>query len=172
MMASIPAYNAYAQSELMPQMDQQALAEIKALEAAQDYENPRFMELLVAHHYVHHVLRMPAEDWPEPVNRAFKHLNPKIYIPMQGPSELGAAGKLLHWDRFADLQSIEVPTLTIGARYDTMDPAHVRRMAESMPRGRYLDCPNGSHLALYDDQAIYFEGLIRFINETAAGAGG
>ena len=30
------------------------------------------MELLVEHHYVHHVLRMPAEDWPEPVNRALR----------------------------------------------------------------------------------------------------
>ena len=37
-------------------------------------------------------VRMPAEEWPDPVNRAFKHLNPKIYVPMQGPSELGASG--------------------------------------------------------------------------------
>ena len=34
MMSSVPAYNAYAEQVLMPAMDQPALAEIKALEAA------------------------------------------------------------------------------------------------------------------------------------------
>lgn len=95
--------------------------------------------------------------------------NPKVYVPVQGPSELGASGKLLHWDRTADLGRIEVPTLVVGARYDTMDPAHMEWMAGQFPRGRYLYCPNGSHMALYDDQAVYFEGLTRFIAEVAAG---
>src|SRR5580692_7689542 len=59
MVASFPAYNEYAQKVLMPAMDQQALAEIKRLEAAEEYQNPRYMELLLEHHYVEHVLRMP-----------------------------------------------------------------------------------------------------------------
>ena len=45
MMASGPAYNEYANKVLMPAMDQKALAEIKALEAKKDYENPRYMAL-------------------------------------------------------------------------------------------------------------------------------
>src|SRR4029079_13176154 len=89
MMSSIPAYNEYAQKTLMPAMDQAALAEIKAIEAAGKYEDPHYMELLIPHHYTQHILRLPYEQWPDPVIRAFKHLNPKIYIPMQGPSELG-----------------------------------------------------------------------------------
>jgi len=52
------------------------------------------MELLMPHHYEQHLLRMPAAEWPDPVNRAFKHLNRAIYVPMQGPSELGASGAL------------------------------------------------------------------------------
>ncbi|HLZ30359.1 MAG TPA: proline iminopeptidase-family hydrolase [Chloroflexota bacterium] len=169
MMASIPAYNQYAQNVLMPGMDQAALAEIKRLETDGEFENPRYMELLIPQHYVHHVLRMPYEQWPDPVNRAFKHLNPAIYVPMQGPSELGASGKLLHWDRTNDLARITVPTLVIGARHDTMDPDHLAWMAEALPHGRYLFCPDGSHLALYDDQPVYFEGLIQFIRDVAAG---
>ena len=85
MMASIPAYNEYARNVLMPAMDPQALAEIQALEDAEDYDNPRYMELLVEHHYVDHILRLPADEWPDPVNRSFARLNPDIYIPMQGP---------------------------------------------------------------------------------------
>jgi proline iminopeptidase len=118
---------------------------------------------------VHHVLRMPPADWPDPVQRGFAHINPAIYVSMQGPSELGmrAGAKLQHWDRFADLASIEVPTLVIGARHDTMDPAHMEQMAAALPQGRYLYCPDGSHLAMYDDQQVYFAGLVEFLHGVA-----
>jgi proline iminopeptidase len=169
MMASIPQYNVYAHSVLMPRMDPAALAEIQQYEAARDYEHPRYMELLLAHHYVHHVLRMPIELWPDPVNRGFKHINPSIYVPMQGPSELGASGKLLGWDRTADLAKIAVPSLVIGAQHDTMDPQHMAWMATALPHARYLYCPSGSHLALYDDQEVYFDGLTTFIEDVDAG---
>jgi proline iminopeptidase len=171
MVSSIPYYNEYAEKVLMPAMDQKILAEIKKLEASGKYEDPRYMELLVPSHYQQHILRMPPDQWPDPVNRAFKHLNPKVYIPMQGPSELGASGKLAKWDRSGDLKQIGVPTLTIGARYDTMDPKHMEWMASQMPKGRFLYCPNGSHLANYDDQQTYMAGLIKFIQEVDAGAG-
>jgi len=169
MMASGPLYNQYAKGVLMPSMDQIALAEIQAYEAAQDYENPRYMELLMEHHYIYHILRMPSEEWPEPVTRSFKRINTSIYIPMQGPSELGASGVLADWDRTADLGKIAVPCLVIGAQYDTMDPKHMKWMANAVQLGQYLHCPNGSHLALYDDQEIYFRGLIQFIQEVDTG---
>jgi proline iminopeptidase len=144
MMSSIPDYNRYAREVLMPGLDPAALAQIQAFESTGQTEDPRYMELLMAHHYIHHVL-------------------PKVYVPMQGPSELGASGKLLNWDRAADLAQIEVPALVIGARHDTMDPAHMKGMASRLLRGRYLECPKGSHMALYDDQEVYFAGLIEFL---------
>jgi proline iminopeptidase len=165
MMSSVPAYNAYAKQVLMPEMDQMALAEIKSMEASGDTENPRYTELLEPH-YVNHVLRMPASDWPDPVQRGFAHINPAIYVSMQGPSELGISpdAKLADWDRTDALELIKAPTLVIGARYDTMDPAYMEMMAGHLPAGRYLHCPKGSHLAMYDDQAAYFAGLIEFLH--------
>jgi proline iminopeptidase len=170
MMSSVPAYNAYAEQVLMPEMDQDALAEIKALEARGEIDNPRYMELLNEQHYIHHVLRMPLADYPDPVTRGFEHINPAIYVSMQGPSELGisADAKLAHWERTEELASIEVPTLVIGAAHDTMDPAHMEMMAGRLPAGRYLDCPKGSHLAMYDDQETYFTGLIEFLHDLPA----
>ncbi len=88
---------------------------------------------------------------------------------MQGPSELGASGKLVDWDRTADLDKISIPTLVIGAEYDTMDPGHMEWMAGAVQNGRYLYCPNGSHMAAYDDQEIYFEGLIKFVRDVDSG---
>jgi proline iminopeptidase len=165
MMSSVPDYNAYAERVLMPRMDQAALAQIKSLEAGGQTDDPRYMQLLTEQHYVQHVLRWPAADWPDPVQRAFAHINPAIYVPMQGPSELGIStdAALARWDRSEELSSIKVPALVIGARYDTMDPAHMQMMAGRLPRGRYLYCPDGSHLAMYDDQQTYFAGLVDFL---------
>ena len=163
MMSSAPAYNAYAHDVLMPTMDQDVLAEILNFEAEGRTDDPRYEQLLVEHHYVFHVCRLPLAEWPEPVTRTFAHLNPAVYVPMQGPSELGLSGSLLEWDRSADLANIDVPTLVIGATHDTMDPAHMRWMADQLPKGRYLHCPDGSHLSQFDDPQHYFPGLIDFL---------
>lgn len=167
MMASIPAYAKYANNELAPQLDPEVLKEIKAFEAAKDYANPRYLELIETHYYPEHVLRMPLEKWPEPVVRSFKTLNPEVYVLMQGPSEFGVAGdaRLKNWDRSKDLKKITVPTLTVGAEYDTMDPKYMEWMATQFKHGSYLYCPNGSHFDMYDDQEIYFNGLIGFVKQ-------
>jgi proline iminopeptidase len=89
---------------------------------------------------------------------------------MQGPSEFGVAGRLKNWDRKADLHTIKVPTLTIGAKHDTMDPEHMKWMAKEVQQGRFLFCPNGSHLSQFDDQKTYLEGLIKFIKDVDQGA--
>ena len=169
MMASVPAYNAYAENVLMPKMDQAALAEIKSLEAAGKFDDPRYEELLMQNFYVYHVLRMPPDQWPDPLMRALNKINKKIYVPMQGPSELGTSGKLVRWDRTADLPSIAVPTLAVGARYDTMEPAQMEKIATGVRKGRYLFCPNGSHFDMYDDQSTYMAGVMQFIADVDSG---
>jgi proline iminopeptidase len=163
MMSSAPLYNAYAHDVLMPMMDQDALAEIQRFEAEGKTEDPGYMQLLIEHHYRLHVCRMQPEEWPEPLTRSLSHINPAVYVPMQGPSELGVSGKLQSWDRSKDLGRIDVPTLVIGATHDTMDPDHMRWMAEQLPKGRYLHCPHGSHLAQFDDPDHYFPALIDFL---------
>jgi proline iminopeptidase len=163
MMSSARLYNAYADDVLMPAMDQTVLEQIKRFEAEGTTNDPRYEQLLMEHHYRLHVCRMPLEDWPDPVTRSIGHINPAIYVPMQGPSELGLRGALETWDRSSDLHSIDVPTLVIGATHDTMDPEHMRWMSEQLPRGRYLHCPNGSHLSQFDDPEHYFPGLIDFL---------
>lgn len=165
MMSSAPAYGAYAENVLMPSMDAAVVKELKGLEAEEDYSNPRYETLLMEHHYQYHVLRKPLNQWPEPVMRMLEHINHDIYVPMQGPSELGIRGTLADWDRSEDLSRITVPALVIGAAHDTMDPEHMAWMAGQLPNGRSLICPNGSHLAQYDDPDHYFPGLLRFISD-------
>lgn len=167
MMASCPDYGKYADDVLAKQMDPAVLAEVRKIEAKKDFANPRYMELLMPNFYAKHILRLP--DWPDPVMRAFNKLNQKVYVIMQGPSEFGISGRLEKWDRKKDLPQISVPTLTIGAKHDTMDPEHMKWMSTQVQNGSYLYCSEGSHMAMWDDQQAYMSGLIKFIKEVDAG---
>jgi proline iminopeptidase len=165
MMSDAVAYGKYAADVLAPQMDPKVLDTLRRLEAAKDFANPKYFELLLPHFYTSHILRLPLDKWPEPVNRSFGKMNQSLYVTMQGPSEFGISGKLEKWDRSKELKTITVPTLVIGAKHDTMDPEHMKWMSKELPNGRYLFCPDGSHMSLYDDQQVYMSGLIKFIKE-------
>jgi proline iminopeptidase len=167
MMASCPEYGKYAQEVLMKQMDPTVLKEILAIEAKGDFTNPRYMELLNTNYYNEHICRL--NPWPEPVVRSFGDLNYTIYKMMQGPSEMGIGGNLANWDIKDRLKEIKIPTLMIGAKHDTMDPKAMEEQSKMVQKGRYLYCENGSHLAMYDDQKKFFDGVISFIRDVDSG---
>jgi proline iminopeptidase len=163
MMASAPDYGKYADEVLAKQMNPEILREIRSLEAKKDFNNPKYMELLIPNFYKKHLCRL--KEWPDGLNRASKHINGEIYSLMQGPSEFGISGRLAKWDIKSRLHEITIPTLMIGAKYDTMDPKAMEEQSKLVQNGRYLYCPNGSHLAMWDDQKIFMNGVIKFINE-------
>jgi proline iminopeptidase len=166
MMASFPEYEKYAAEVLGPQLPPEVYKEIKALEAAEDFGNPRYAELVTNYYYTEHVLHKPLEEWPEFINRAFSHLNTNIYIYMQGYSEFGVTGNatLKGWDISKRLKELKVPTLMIGGMYDTMDPKYMEWMSTEVQNGRSLTTTAG-HIAQYDDPDTYFSGLIKFIKD-------
>ena len=167
MVASAPEYGKYAQEVLAKQMDPKILDEIRAIEAKKDFANPRYMELLIPNFYHEHICRLT--NWPDALNRSFKHANNAIYTQMQGPSEFGISGLLANWDIKNRLKEIYIPTLMIGAKYDTMDPKAMEEQSKMVQHGEYLYCPNGSHLAMWDDQKIYMNGVISFIKKVHQG---
>lgn len=167
MMSSAIDYGKYADSVLAKQMDPKVLDTIRQLEARKAFNDPKYMELLMTNFYSQHICRLA--QWPEPIDRSFTHLNNTIYTMMQGPSEFGISGRLANWDRKADLPKIKVPTLTVGGKFDTMDPEHMKWMSNQVQKGSYLFCPNGSHMSMWDDQQTYMNGVIKFIMEVDAG---
>jgi proline iminopeptidase len=167
MMASIPEYNKFAQEVLGPKMNKTIYDQIMAFEANKDFANPKYTELLFEHYYTQHILRKPQKDWPESITRCFKHINSEVYITMQGYSEFGISGDayIKNWDVSKRLKELTIPTLTIGAKHDTMDPEHMKWISTEVRNGRFLYCENGSHLSQYDDQKTYFSGLINFLKD-------
>lgn len=167
MMASAPEYGRYANEVLAKQMKPEVLAEIEAIEAKRDFSNPRYMELLLPNFYREHLCRL--NEWPDAFNRSMKHVNSEVYTLMQGPSEFRVSGRLANWDIKSRLKEIAVPTLMIGAKHDTMDPKAMEEQSKLVQKGRYLYCPNGSHLAMWDDQAVFMEGVIQFVKDVDSG---
>ena len=172
MVPSIPDYMKYNEEVLAPQLPKDVLDKIMRYEEAEDYGNQEYLDLIVQHYYPKHVIRLPPEKWPNSLNRGFSHLNPDVYVTMQGPSEFGVKGDatLKNWDVKDKLNTITVPTLSIGAQYDTMDPKQMEWVANEVQNGWYLHCPNGSHLSQYDDQEHFFPGLVSFIKDVDTGA--
>lgn len=165
MVASATEYAKYASEVLAKQMQPAILKEIRALEEKKDFANPRYMELLIPNFYHEHLCRLT--EWPDAVNRSFKHGNNEVYTLMQGPSEFGISGLLANWDIKDRLKEIAIPTLMIGAKFDTMDPIAMEAQSKMVQKGSYLYCPNGSHLAMWDDQKVYMNGVISYINKVA-----
>jgi proline iminopeptidase len=45
-------------------------------------------------------------------------------------------------------------------------------MSKQVANGRFLLCPNGSHLSQYDDPEHFFPGVIQFIKDVESGSFG
>jgi proline iminopeptidase len=166
MMASIPAYAQY-NLKLRSQMRKSLVDSLMNYEDKNEYEDSTYQALVFNEFYKQHLCRLA--DWPDPLNRAMKHLNQTIYIMMQGPSEFKTGGRLINWDISKKLSEITVPTLMVGAKYDTMDPDYMQWMSTQAKQGRYLYCPEGSHLAMWDDQKHFYPGVIQFIHDVDNG---
>jgi proline iminopeptidase len=143
------------------QLPPASLAKLLALEAKEAYDSPEYQQIMMEDLYPKVICRL--NPWPEPVERAFRHANQNIYHQMQGKSEFLMTGNLKDWERWGRLHDIKVKTLTMGSRYDEMNPEDIRKMARLMPNARAAICEEGSHLAMWDAQADYFSHLLKFL---------
>ena len=168
MTASIPAYMVYL-AKLRAELPAEMRAVLDKYEASGQYDAPEYQEVMFKGVYGRHLCRL--DPWPDPVARAFKHPNLQVYNTMQGPNEFVVTGTFKDWDRWKDLSKITVPTLVIGAKFDTMDPEDIRKMGRLIPNSRTVICENGSHLAMWDDQEAYFRHLLAFLRDVQAGRG-
>ncbi|PWV45866.1 proline iminopeptidase-family hydrolase [Chitinophaga sp. S165] len=166
MMASMTAYAAY-NKVLRGQMRKSLVDSLETYENNNQYGDSTYQSLVMTEYYKKHICVLP--EWPEAVNRTFKHLNGAVYVTMQGPSEFKPGGRLINWDRTGDLPKIKVPTLTIGAKFDTMDPEHMKWMSTQVQNGSNVYCPEGSHFSCWDDQKHYYPGLISFMKRVDQG---
>ena len=166
MTASIPSYLKYV-NELSSKFPKETQKILKKYEESGEYDNPEYVQVVYKELYAKHICRL--DPWPEPVERMFKHLALPVYNTMQGNNEFVVTGTFKDWDSWDRIKNITVPTLIIGAKYDSMKVAELQKMAKLIPTSRFANCENGSHLSLYDDQEAYFNHLIKFIKDVDDG---
>jgi proline iminopeptidase len=157
------AYNNTLREQLRPSL----IDTLKAFEDKGLYSDPLYLLLVEKEFYAKHICRI--YPFPEPVARSFKHFNMEVYAYMQGPSEFVPGGILKDWSVWDRLKELRVPTLTVGAKYDSMNPNEMKEMATLVQNGQYVYCPNGSHMALWDDQQVYMDGVVRFVHGVSKG---
>jgi proline iminopeptidase len=161
MTAGIQSYLKRTATLKVQMLSPATLATLETLESKSAYDSPEYEKIMMEDLYPQMICR--TKPWPEPVSRAFRHSNQTIYNQMQGKSEFLVTGNLKDWERWDRLHEIKTKALTIGGRYDEMDPEDMKKMAKLMPNATSFICPNGSHLCMWDDQAFYFQNLLRFL---------
>jgi proline iminopeptidase len=134
-------------------------------EAAEDYENPRYLAA-VMEFYRRHVRRLPV--WPREVVYSFDHISKPVYYSMNGPNEFTIIGTIKDWDVTDQLPTIRLPTLVTVGRYDEVTP----RVAEAIHRGirgsRLVRFEKSAHLAMWEERARYIEVVRDFLDGVSA----
>ena len=86
------------------------------------YSSAQYNDLMMGKLYTQVICRIPLEQWPEPLMRAFKKINPVIYNQMQGVDEFHVTGNFKDWEFWDRLPDIKVPVLVTGGMKDEMSP--------------------------------------------------
>ena len=163
---SIQSYMTHI-NHLREQLPETVVEKMKEYEDEGDLENEEYQSLLMEHLYRQHICRLP--EWPDALNRAFDHMNHKIYNTMQGNNEFVFTGNLLGWDRWNELATIRVATLILAGRYDSMALDDQKQMQSIIPHSRQVICENGSHCSMWDDPENYRKGLVAFFRDVEKG---
>ena len=88
---------------------------------------------------------------------------------MQGVDEFHVTGNFKNWEFWDKLPNIKTPVLVLGGIHDEMNPKSMMREGQLLPNSRTYLCPQGSHMAMYDDQNNYFSNLVNFLKDVDSG---
>jgi proline iminopeptidase len=152
----------YTMQLISAQPATQTIKQVSQKESGPNIENSQD-KMRLTEFYSKHVCRLPPGQYPAVFESFFKVQSDSIHTFNSASDAFTPPAEPSNWDRSADLKKITVPTLLIGAKYDLMDPEHVKWMASQVKNGTYLYCANGSHLSMYDDQQVYMNGITDFI---------
>ena len=162
--SSMAEYNRYCAEVIVPSYPPDKWNVANSIIESKNFTDPKFNELFWEIHYPVHVYRHPVSEWPEHVMRTFTTPNLEMYLPACGPIPIQIIGWLADWNRTDDIHNIAIPSLFISSEFDTNTPDHIKWMASQAQNGHYLHCPNSGHFAHLDDQDVWEESVISFLN--------
>ena len=162
--SSMAEFNRYCAEVIVPSYPPDKWNVANSIIESKNFTDPKFNELFWEIHYPIHVYRHPVAEWPEHVMRTFTTPNLEMFLPACGPIPIQIVGWLADWNRTDDIRNISIPSLFISSEFDTNTPDHIKWMASQAQNGHYLHCPNSGHFAHLDDQDVWEESVISFLN--------
>lgn len=74
-----------------------------------------------------------------------------------GPSEFNITGTMKTWTVIDDLHKITVPTLLINGRYDDAQDVAVVPFFERIPKVKWVQFAESSHMPFFEEKGRYLE---------------
>jgi len=148
--------------ELVRQLPQALQDAIKKHEEDGTTNAPEYQEA-VGVFYKQHVCRL--DPWPEDLlnSLAAMEANPTVYQTMQGPSEFTITGTLKTWTIVEILNTINVPTLMMNSVYDEAQDVCMLPFFNKVPRVRWVQFANSSHMPFFEERERYMKVLGDFL---------
>ncbi|KAJ7039857.1 proline-specific peptidase [Mycena alexandri] len=105
------------------------------------------------------------KPWPDALVKSFEALaaDSTVYSTMNGPSEFTVTGTLKTWTVIEDLHKIDVPTLLINGRFDEAQDVSVRPFFQKIPRVKWVQFAESSHMPLVEENERYLQVIGDFL---------
>ncbi|KAF8155877.1 Alpha/Beta hydrolase protein [Crassisporium funariophilum] len=106
--------------------------------------------------------------WPEDLQASFAAVaqNPTVYHTMLGPSEFNVIGTMKDWTIVDILHRIPYPTLLISSPTDEIQECAVLPFFLNIPKVKWVELQNSSHLAMFEEPERYFKVILDFLKAT------
>ena len=109
-------------------------------------------------------------DVPLFMYAALAGLNRQCYEAMWGPTEFVGTGTLKDYDSTTRLRELDVPTLVINGRHDSITPAQGEILRDNIRGAEMVVFENSSHAAHMEEPERYMQVVGDFIAKAEAGA--
>ncbi|KAJ7857409.1 Alpha/Beta hydrolase protein [Mycena olivaceomarginata] len=105
------------------------------------------------------------QPWPKDLVNAFEALeaDATVYSTMIGPSEFNITGTMKEWTVVEDIRKISVPTLLINGRYDDAQDVGVVPFFEKIPKVKWVQFAESSHMPFFEENARFFQVVGDFL---------
>ncbi|KZT08017.1 proline-specific peptidase [Laetiporus sulphureus 93-53] len=102
---------------------------------------------------------------PEDLANAFisQSQDPTVYSIMNGPSEFYITGTIKNWSIIDKLHTIKQPTLVINGAFDEAQDLCVAPLFQHIPKVKWVQFANSSHLASFEERERYMQVLSDFL---------
>ena len=82
-----------------------------------------------------------------------------------GPSEVTITGVIKSWSVIDDLPKVKIPVLLINGKYDEATDMCVRPYFDKLQRVKWIQMPESSHQAFFEEREKYMEVVEDFLRE-------